>query len=124
HAPHLGGEDEGVSGRAPQGRAAAMLREAVAVERRGVEQGDAVIERRHGGRVVEVRIKIADRGRPETDARHIQRGPPQATCSKDGTRRAHPPLTAPAVRPATIWRCAKTVSTRTGKVTISAAAAS
>ncbi len=36
----------------------------------------------------------------------------------------HPPFTAPAVSPATIWRWAKTVSTRTGSVTISAAAAS
>src|SRR5215211_8074817 len=35
-----------------------------------------------------------------------------------------PPLTAPAVNPATIWRCANTVSSSTGKVTISAAAAS
>jgi hypothetical protein len=36
----------------------------------------------------------------------------------------YPPLTAPAVSPATIWRCARTVSSSTGKVTISAAAAS
>ena len=36
----------------------------------------------------------------------------------------YPPLTAPAVKPATIWRCAKTVSNSTGSVTISAAAAS
>jgi len=36
----------------------------------------------------------------------------------------YPPLTAPAVNPATIWRCAKTVSSSTGSVTISAAAAS
>jgi hypothetical protein len=36
----------------------------------------------------------------------------------------YPPLTAPAVKPATIWRCAKTVSSNTGSVTISAAAAS
>ena len=35
-----------------------------------------------------------------------------------------PPLTAPAVSPATIWRWANTVSSSTGKVTISAAAAS
>ena len=34
-----------------------------------------------------------------------------------------PPFTAPAVSPATIWRCANTVSSSTGKVTISAAAA-
>jgi hypothetical protein len=37
---------------------------------------------------------------------------------------AYPPFTAPAVRPATIWRCANTVKSSTGKVTISAAAAS
>jgi hypothetical protein len=37
---------------------------------------------------------------------------------------SYPPLTAPAVNPATIWRCANTVSTKTGKVTSSAAAAS
>jgi len=43
----------------------------------------------------------------------------------DMDNKAHyPPLTAPAVSPATICRCAKTVSSSTGKVTISAAAAS
>ena len=36
----------------------------------------------------------------------------------------YPPLTAPAVSPATICRCANTVSSSTGSVTISAAAAS
>gem|GEM_PF-4683983 len=36
----------------------------------------------------------------------------------------YPPLTAPAVKPATICRCANTVSSSTGRVTISAAAAS
>ena len=35
----------------------------------------------------------------------------------------YPPLTAPAVNPATIWRCANTVRSNTGKVTISADAA-
>jgi Isochorismatase family len=39
-------------------------------------------------------------------------------------RRSYPPLTAPAVSPATICRCANTVSSSTGKVTSSAAAAS
>src|ERR1700732_2361380 len=37
---------------------------------------------------------------------------------------SYPPLTAPAVNPATIWRCANTVNSSTGSVTISAAAAS
>ncbi len=128
HAPDLGREDERLPRHAAQGGAAAVLREAVAVERRRIDEGDAVIERgrdrRDGGRVVEARVKIADRGRPEPDARHHQRGSPEAARSEGGRRRAHPPLTAPAVRPATIWRCAKTVRTRTGKVTISAAAAS
>jgi len=36
----------------------------------------------------------------------------------------YPPLTAPAVKPATIWRCANTVNSSTGRVTINAAAAS
>jgi hypothetical protein len=36
----------------------------------------------------------------------------------------YPPFTAPAVSPATICRCAKIVSSSTGSVTISAAAAS
>ncbi len=39
-------------------------------------------------------------------------------------RGSQPPLTAPAVSPATICRCANTVSSSTGAVTISAAAAS
>ena len=40
------------------------------------------------------------------------------------SREIYPPLTAPAVRPATIWRCANTVNSSTGRVTINAAAAS
>ena len=59
-------------------------------------------------------------------ARHpAERG--QGNARVDGwqpTAPRHPPFTAPAVRPATIWRCANTVSSSTGNVTIRAAAAS
>ncbi len=47
---------------------------------------------------------------------------PETTESSIGPER-YPPLTAPAVRPATICRCATTVRISTGRVTMRAAAA-
>ena len=54
----------------------------------------------------------------------VRRQWPGKRVPKESLPHPYPPFTAPAVRPAMIWRCAITVRTRTGSVTMSAAAAS
>ena len=92
--------------------------DAIAAGARTAAEIGAQAQGRHQLRLVHPGNEAADRagGRGGVCGREAEVG--------GGRELGYPPFTAPAVSPATIWRCANTVSSSTGSVTISAAAAS
>ena len=126
-APDLRRQNDRVAVDAAERSPQAVLGETVAVERRRIEQRDAADGRGHGCvdglPLVQTSIQIAERRRSKAQRRHHEACP-----AEQGDVRFHRPcgqsFSPPAERPATISRWASTVSSSTGSVTSSAAAAS
>src|SRR5258707_4480548 len=83
--PDLAGEHEALARDPPQCGAAAMLREPVAVMRRGIEEPDSGLigglHSRHGESVIKVEIKIPQGGGAEPDDGNVK------SAAAEGTRR-------------------------------------
>jgi hypothetical protein len=93
-AADLGRDHHVLATRAPQRRADAVLGEAVAIERGGVDQADAggegCLDRRDCARLVEVCIEIAERRAAETKRRDLKVGAAERSNGERGSRHRKP----------------------------------